>query len=139
MANTSPAKERGILAQTHVRKVLSEPARKAAEEAFALAHANDTDEELYSLLKEMKRTQGKKLKPVKTVGVLYFEERLGLWTDVIGRINRELEAEQAATLGITAGEWELLRTVRALAAGEVTAAVQKGTVVSVTSKKAPEG
>lgn len=42
----------------------------------------------------MKRKHGKHLKPVKTVGLLYFEARLGLWTDVMGRINRELAEEK---------------------------------------------
>ena len=42
---------------------------------------------------------------MKTVGLQYFEARLGRWTDVMGCINRELEAEQAETLGISAAEW----------------------------------
>lgn len=125
MSNKMTAKSRGMLNQAHIQQVLAEPVRKAAEEKFARDHANDTDEELYALLKEMKRKQGKNLKPVKTVGLQYFEARLGRWTDVMGRINRELEAEQAETLGISAAEWELLRTMRQLSSGHVTVTVKK--------------
>ena len=94
MSNKMTAKSRGMLNQAHIQQVLAEPVRKAAEEKFARDHANDTDEELYALLKEMKRKQGKNLKPVKTVGLQYFEARLGRWTDVMGRINRELAEEK---------------------------------------------
>lgn len=80
--------------ETTSPRELAKPARKAAEQQFARDHADDTDEELYALLKEMKRKHGKHLKPVKTVGLLYFEARLGLWTDVMGRINRELAEEK---------------------------------------------
>lgn len=128
------AKERGALNQAHIREVLDEPKRKAAERQFARDHAGDTDEELYILLREMKRKQGKNLKPVKTVGVQYFEERLGPWTDVMGRINRELETERAETLGISAAEWELLRAVRGLSGGALTVAVRRGQIVSVTPR-----
>lgn len=137
MSNKMTAKSRGVLNQTHIQNVLAEPARKAAEEQFARDHANDTDEELYALLKEMKRKQGKNLKPVKTVGLQYFEARLGRWTDVMGRINRELEAEQAETLGISAAEWELLCTMRQLSSGHVTVTVKKGEIVSIVPHELP--
>ena len=137
MSNKMTAKSRGMLNQAHIQQVLAEPARKAAEEKFARDHANDTDEELYALLKEMKRRQGKNLKPVKTIGLQYFEARLGRWTDVMGRINRELEAEQAETLGISAAEWELLRTMRQLSSGHVTVTVKKGEIVSIAPHEPP--
>lgn len=137
MSNKMAAKSRGMLNQAHIQQVLAEPARKAAEEQFARDHANDTDEELYALLKEMKRKQGKNLKPVKTVGLQYFEARLGLWTDVMGRINRELETEQAETLGISAAEWELLYTMRRLRNGHVTVTLKKGQIVSVAPQEQP--
>lgn len=131
------AKERGALNQAHIREVLDEPKRKAAERQFARDHAGDTDEELYILLREMKRKQGKNLKPVKTVGVQYFEERLGPWTDVMGRINRELETERAETLGISAAEWELLRAVRQLSSGHVTVTVKKGEIKAIRTQEPP--
>lgn len=137
MSNKMTAKSRGMLNQAHIQQVLAEPVRKAAEEQFARDHANDADEELYALLKEMKRKQGKNLKPVKTVGLQYFEARLGRWTDVMGRINRELEAEQAETLGISAAEWELLRTMRQLSSGHVTVTVKKGEIVSIAPHEPP--
>lgn len=133
MSNKMTAKSRGMLNQAHIQQVLAEPVRKAAEEQFARDHANDTDEELYALLKEMKRKQGKNLKPVKTVGLQYFEARLGRWTDVMGRINRELEAEQAETLGISAAEWELLRTMRQLS----TVTVKKGEIKAIRTQEPP--
>lgn len=137
MSNKMTAKSRGMLNQAHIQQVLAEPVRKAAEEQFARDHANDTDEELYALLKEMKRKQGKNLKPVKTVGLQYFEARLGRWTDVMGRINRELEAEQAETLGISAAEWELLRTMRQLSSGHVTVMVKKGEIKAIRTQEPP--
>lgn len=137
MSNRMTAKSRGMLNQAHIQQVLAEPVRKAAEEQFARDHANDTDEELYVLLKEMKRKQGKNLKPVKTVGLQYFEARLGRWTDVMGRINRELEAEQAETLGISAAEWELLYTMRRLGNGRVTVTVKKGQIVGIAPHEPP--
>lgn len=137
MSNKMTAKSRAMLNQAHIQQVLAEPARKAAEQQFARDHADDTDEELYALLKEMKRKHGKHLKPVKTVGLLYFEARLGLWTDVMGRINRELEAEQAETLGISAAEWELLRTMRQLSSGHVTVTVKKGEIKAIRTQEPP--
>lgn len=94
MAHCMTGHERAKRNRNHIARELAEPVRKAAEEQFARDHADDTDEELYALLKEMKRKHGKHLKPVKTVGLLYFEARLGLWTDVMGRINRELAEEK---------------------------------------------
>lgn len=137
MSNKMTAKSRGMLNQAHIQQVLAEPVRKAAEEKFARDHANDTDEELYALLKEMKRKQGKNLKPVKTVGLQYFEARLGRWTDVMGRINRELETEQAETLGLSAAEWELLYTMRRLGNGRVTVTVKKGQIVGIAPHEPP--
>lgn len=136
MAYGMTAKRRGALNQSHIQKVLSEPTRKAAEAQFAADHANDTDEELYALLKEMKRKQGKNLKPVRTVGLRYFEARLGRWTDVMGRINRELELEQAETLGMSETEWDLLRTMRQMSGGTVTVTVKNGEIRSVRTQTA---
>ena len=137
MAHCMTGHERAKRNRNHIARELAEPARKAAEEQFARDHANDTDEELYALLKEMKRKQGKNLKPVKTVGLQYFEARLGRWTDVMGRINRELEAEQAETLGISAAEWELLRTMRQLSSGHVTVTVKKGEIKAIRTQEPP--
>ena len=94
MAHCMTGYERAKRNRNHIARELAKPARKAAEQQFARDHADDTDEELYALRKEMKRKHGKHLKPVKTVGLLYFEARLGLWTDVMGRINRELAEEK---------------------------------------------
>ena len=137
MAHCMTGHERAKRNRNHIARELAEPVRKAAEEQFARDHANDTDEELYALLKEMKRKQGKNLKPVKTVGLQYFEARLGRWTDVMGRINRELEAEQAETLGISAVEWELLRTMRQLSSGHVTVTVKKGEIKAIRTQEPP--
>lgn len=137
MAHCMTGYERAKRNRNHIARELAKPARKAAEQQFARDHADDTDEELYALLKEMKRKHGKHLKPVKTVGLLYFEARLGLWTDVMGRINRELEAEQAETLGISAAEWELLRTMRQLSSGHVTVTVKKGEIKAIRTREPP--
>ena len=137
MAHCMTGYERAKRNRNHIARELAKPARKAAEQQFARDHADDTDEELYALLKEMKRKHGKHLKPVKTVGLLYFEARLGLWTDVMGRINRELEAEQAETLGISAAEWELLRTMRQLSSGPVTVTVKKGEIKAIRTQEPP--
>lgn len=137
MAHCMTGYERAKRNRNHIARELAKPARKAAEQQFARDHADDTDEELYALLKEMKRKHGKHLKPVKTVGLLYFEARLGLWTDVMGRINRELEAEQAETLGISAAEWELLRTMRQLSSGHVTVTVKKGEIKAIRTQEPP--
>lgn len=137
MAHCMTGYERAKRNRNHIARELAKPARKAAEQQFARDHADDTDEELYALLKEMKRKQGKNLKPVKTVGLQYFEARLGRWTDVMGRINRELEAEQAETLGISAAEWELLRTMRQLSSGHVTVTVKKGEIKAIRTQEPP--
>lgn len=137
MAHCMTGCERAKRNRNHIARELAKPARKAAEQQFARDHADDTDEELYALLKEMKRKQGKNLKPVKTVGLQYFEARLGRWTDVMGRINRELEAEQAETLGISAAEWELLRTMRQLSSGHVTVTVKKGEIKAIRTQEPP--
>lgn len=137
MAHCMTGYERAKRNRNHIARELAKPARKAAEQQFARDHADDTDEELYALLKEMKRKHGKHLKPVKTVGLLYFEARLGRWTDVMGRINRELEAEQAETLGISAAEWELLRTMRQLSSGHVTVTVKKGEIKAIRTQEPP--
>ena len=137
MAHNMTAERRGMLNRNHVRKELTAPARKAAEAQFAREHANDTDEELYALLKDMKRRQGKDLKPVRTIGLTYFEKRLGPWPEVMSRINRELEAEQAETLGITAAEWELLYTMRRISSGSVTVTVKKGEIKAIRTQEPP--
>ena len=137
MAHCMTGYERAKRNRNHIARELAKPARKAAEQQFARDHADDTDEEFYALLKEMKRKQGKNLKPVKTVGLQYFEARLGRWTDVMGRINRELEAEQAETLGISAAEWELLRTMRQLSSGHVTVTVKKGEIKAIRTREPP--
>ena len=137
MAHCMTGHERAKRNRNHIARELAKPARKAAEQQFARDHADDTDEELYALLKEMKRKHGKHLKPVKTVGLLYFEARLGRWMDVMGRINRELEAEQAETLGISAAEWELLRTMRQLSSGHVTVTVKKGEIKAIRTQEPP--
>lgn len=137
MAHCMTGYERAKRNRNHIARELAKPARKAAEQQFARDHADDTDEELYALLKEMKRRQGKNLKPVKTIGLQYFEARLGRWTDVMGRINRELEAEQAETLGISAAEWELLRTMRQLSSGHVTVTVKKGEIKAIRTQEPP--
>ena len=137
MAHCMTGCERAKRNRNHIARELAKPARKAAEQQFARDHADDTDEELYALLKEMKRRQGKNLKPVKTIGLQYFEARLGRWTDVMGRINRELEAEQAETLGISAAEWELLRTMRQFSSGHVTVTVKKGEIKAIRTQEPP--
>ena len=55
----------------------------------------------------------------------------------LGRINRELEAEQAETLGISAAEWELLRTMRQLSSGHVTVTVKKGEIKAIRTQEPP--
>ena len=55
----------------------------------------------------------------------------------MGRINRELEAKQAETLGISAVEWELLRTMRQLSSGHVTVTVKKGEIKAIRTQEPP--
>ena len=76
--------------------MMNEPARKAQEEAFALAHKDDTDEELFQYVKECRRKQGKNMKWENTVGYVCITRRLGNWDAVIGRICRELRADAVA-------------------------------------------
>ena len=46
----------------HLKKVLAEPGRMEQERAFAAAHQEDTDRQLYDYVKAEKRRLGKKLK-----------------------------------------------------------------------------
>lgn len=83
-------------AANKLRKTLSEPGRKAQEQEFAAAHAGDSNQRLYEYVKMQKRRLGKQMKPVNTVGYVYLTRRLGLWSEIMGRVNAELRAEKNA-------------------------------------------
>lgn len=89
-------KRRSQLNKNHIEKTLKAPERRAAEEIFALAHANDSDEQLLEYVLNEKRRLGKKMKPVNTIGYTYLLERLGPWSVFISKVNLILEEEKKA-------------------------------------------
>ena len=91
------AMRRGKLVKNHLEAVLSEPKRKAQEDAFALEHRLDTDQELIEYLKREKRRLGKQMKEYKIIGHRYLVKRFGSWQAAVTRANRELEEERKKT------------------------------------------
>ncbi len=83
-----------LKAAKKLKKELNKPERIALEKEFAEKHANDTDEELFEFLKNLKRRYGKRLTPTDTVGYNYIVSRFGSWADVMGQITRELKQEK---------------------------------------------
>lgn len=129
MSHHITAKQRGQANENHIQKELEKPERAAAKAQFRFAHENDTDEQLYALLKEMKRREGANLKPIRTIGLSYFEARLGKWSDVMSRINQELAEELALAGGVEPEEWALLRTLRELRDGQISVTLKKGRII----------
>ena len=74
-------------------KELKKPERVKLEKEFAEHHENDTDAELYELLKELKAKHGKRLNPTNTIGYTYFVKRLGAWNEVMREISMDLKNE----------------------------------------------
>lgn len=79
--------------QNKMRKTFQSPVRRAQEQEFALAHASDTDEELYAYMKAQKKKLKKQFTPLTAIGYQYYIQRLGPWNEVMCRINRELAEE----------------------------------------------
>ena len=88
-----------------VNNAMKNPDRIRQEEAFAEQHRNDTDEELYEYVKNMRRTRGRKLARKTFIGYAYVTKRLGPWNDFMDKICRELKAEEAAKAETEKDEW----------------------------------
>lgn len=81
-------------AENKLRKTLSSPVRKEQEAAFADAHHEDSNQTLYEYVKAQKRRRGGQMKPINTVGYSYLIKRLGPWSEIMRRVNRDLELEK---------------------------------------------
>ena len=92
----SPKKKRKVI-ENGLKRTLSKPERRAQEEAFALAHRGDSDEQLYNWIKEEKRRMGDDLKRRDLIGYCYLTDRLGSWDGFMGRIGAELKEEKQST------------------------------------------
>lgn len=82
--------------ENKLKRMMKEPQRRAQEDAFAEAHANDTDEELFRYVKEQRRKLGKNMKRENTIGYVCITRRLGAWDTVMGMACKELRAEAEA-------------------------------------------
>lgn len=91
------ARMKGIRKQAinRLRRELKKPERRAQEAAFAEEHAMDSDEELYTYVKELRGRLGRNMKPINTIGYACIVERLGRWDLLMGRIKADLEREKA--------------------------------------------
>ena len=81
------------LAANKLKKTLETPERRAKEDAFAAAHAGDSDEVLYDYVLKLKREAKNRLKTVDVIGYRYLTERLGPWPGIMTRVNERLRAE----------------------------------------------
>ena len=81
------------LAANKLKKTLDEPARRAQEDSFAAAHANDSDEALLAYVMALKRESGGRLKAANVIGYRCLTERLGPWPGIMTRANELLRAE----------------------------------------------
>lgn len=81
------------LAEKKLKKEFKKPERIKAEAEFAKKHSEDTDAELYELLKSLKKKHGKRMAPVNTVGYEYYIKRLGPWNEIMRQINLDLKNE----------------------------------------------
>ena len=81
------------LAANKLKKTLETPERRAKEDAFAAAHAGDSDEVLYDYVQTLKREVKDRLKAADVIGYCYLTERLGPWPGIMTRVNELLRAE----------------------------------------------
>lgn len=81
-------------AKNRLNKELKKPERWEQEKAFAQTHENESDEQLYRYVKEMRHRRGKSMKPINTIGYSYIVERLGPWDVLMGRIKADLAEEK---------------------------------------------
>ena len=91
------ARNRQKMAANKLRRVLAEPKRREQEETFAATHEADTAQQLYDYFKAEKRRRGKEMKPVNTIGYRTLRQRLGEWSEVMGKINADLAEEREGT------------------------------------------
>ena len=82
------------LAANKLKKTLEEPSRRALENGFAAAHADDSDEALLAYVTALKRDAGDRLKAADVIGYRYLTERLGPWPSIMTQVNMALCAEQ---------------------------------------------
>lgn len=82
------------LAEKKLKKEFKKPERIKAEAEFAKKHSEDTDAELYELLKSLKKKHGKRMAPVNTIGYEYYIKRLGPWNKIMRKINLELQEKK---------------------------------------------
>ena len=82
------------LAANKLKKTLEAPARRALENGFAVAHADDSDEALLAYITVLKRESGDRLKAADVIGYRYLTERLGPWAGIMTQVNEALRAEQ---------------------------------------------
>ena len=87
-------RRRRKLADNKLKKVLDAPARRAQEDAFAAAHAGDSDEALLAYVTALKRASGDRLKAADVIGYRCLTERLGPWAGIMTRVNELLRAER---------------------------------------------
>lgn len=90
-------KRRHKAIENGLKRTLRKPERRAQEEAFALAHRGDSDEQLYNWIKDEKRRRGNNLKRRDLIGYCYLTERLGSGDSFMGRIGAELKEEKQST------------------------------------------
>ena len=82
------------LAANKLKKTLEAPERRALENGFASAHADDSDEALLAYVTGLKRESGDRLKAADVIGYRYLTERLGPWPAIMTQVNEALRAEQ---------------------------------------------
>ena len=87
-------RRRRKLADNKLKKTLETPVRRAQEDAFAAAHAGDSDEALLAYVTALKRASGDRLKAADVIGYRYLTERLGPWPLIMTRVNEALRAER---------------------------------------------
>ena len=85
------------LAANKLKKTLEEPSRRAQENGFAAAHADDSDEALLAYVTALKRESGDRLKAADVIGYRYLTERLGPWQGIMTEVNARLRAEKKET------------------------------------------
>ena len=91
--NHGSINQRKKQAEKKFMKELKKPERIKLEAEFAQKHSADTDAELYELLKSLKKTHGKRMSPINTVGYEYYIKRLGPWNVVMKQISDELKKQ----------------------------------------------
>lgn len=81
------------MAANKLKRMLEAPERRAQENDFAAAHAEDSDETLLAYVTELKRRAGDRLKAADVIGYRYLTERLGPWPKIMTQVNELLRGE----------------------------------------------